>query len=91
MHRHSLGQLNAHFAHRFGRNALRFQGLQIGLCVVMLSVDTQCHGRGRLGGLQNVLPLLRVVVLQALDPPSGMVPLRCDVRFGLSQQGFAFS
>ena len=91
MNGYRLEQLNAKLGHRFGGNALRLQNLQISLHRAVLGADAQCHGRRRLRRLQNGLPLLRVVCLQALDPPSRMVPKCSDVGIGLRYQGLAFS
>ena len=86
-----LDQLDTHLTDRFRLNTLRIQCRQISCNGMMLQIDPQAHGRRTLRGLQHSLPILRMIVLQTLDPPCRVVPLRRDIGFCLGQQTFAFT
>ena len=95
MNRHSLFQLNtrglACNRDGFAHNALCLQCVQVlGHCVV-LCIDTQGHGRSHLRRFQQDFPLIWVIVLQALHPPSRMIPLGRDIAIGGLEQSIAFA
>ena len=92
MHWHRLVQLHAAGAHRLART--QTGAMQLFLVVRhagALRVHAQGHGGRLLGARQQVLPVLRVVALQALDPPQRMVPERLRVGIGLRHQGCALT
>jgi len=58
---------------------------------VVLCIDTQGHGRCHLRSFQNGCPPIGVIVLQALHPPSGMIPLGSDIAFCGLEQGLTLA
>ena len=91
LHRQGLVQLQALRADRQGLDAQRRQLLLVLRNGLMPGVDPQRHGGGLLCQGQQPLPILRVVFLQALDPPTRVVPLGWQIAVGLMDQIFAFA
>ena len=73
-----------------GQAGLSQQG-QIALHIGAPAIDTQHHGCRPVGGLQHRLPVLRILGLQAANPPQGVVPARLIVLQRLRQQGLTLA
>ena len=86
-----LVQLHTGFTKHRCINIDSFQRLLVLCGSRFLLINSQAHGGLGVIGLQNALPVLRIVFLQALQPPLRMVPACQRIAVRLRHQGITFA